>query len=39
VLETMGKKEDAIEQFKIIFKVDASYRDVEAKVEAYLGGQ
>lgn len=39
VLETMGKKEDAIEQFKIIFKVDASYRDVEAKVEEYLGGQ
>ena len=39
VLETMGKKEDAFEQYKLIFKVDTSYRDVEAKVEAYLAGQ
>ena len=39
VLETMGKKEDAIEQFKLIYKVDISYRDVEAKMEAYLSGQ
>lgn len=37
VLENMGKKEDAIEQFKIIYKVDMSYRDVEAKVDAYYG--
>jgi tetratricopeptide (TPR) repeat protein len=37
VLETMGKKEEAFEQFKLIFKVDTSYRDVEAKVEKYLG--
>lgn len=39
VLEDMGKKEDAIEQFKIIYKVDTSYRDVEAKVDAYYAGQ
>jgi len=39
VLETMGRKEDAFEQYKLIFKVDTSYRDVEAKVEAYLAGQ
>ena len=39
VLETMGKKEDAIEQFKQIYKVDTSYRDVEAKVDAYYAGE
>lgn len=39
VLETMGKKEDAIEQFKQIYKVDTSYRDVEARVDAYYAGQ
>ena len=39
VLEAMGKKEEAIEQFKIIYKVDMSYRDVEAKVDKYYSGQ
>lgn len=39
VLETMGKQAEAIEQFKIIYKVDTSYRDVEAKVDAYYAGQ
>lgn len=39
VLEGMGRKEDAIEQFKTIYKVDTSYRDVEAKVDAYYAGQ
>ena len=39
VLENLGKKEDAIEQFKIIYKADTSYRDVEAKVDAYYAGQ
>jgi tetratricopeptide (TPR) repeat protein len=39
VLETMGKKQEAIEQFKLIYKVDISYRDVDAKMEAYLAGQ
>lgn len=39
VLETMGKKEEAIEQFKLIYKVDTSYRDVEAKVDAYYASQ
>jgi tetratricopeptide (TPR) repeat protein len=39
VLESMGKKDDAIEQFKTIYKVDTSYRDVEAKVDAYYSGQ
>jgi hypothetical protein len=35
----MGKKEDAIEQFKLIYEVDAAYRDVGAKVDAYYSGQ
>src|SRR5262249_46184026 len=39
VLESMGKKAEAIEQFKLIYKVDSSYRDVEAKVEASYSGQ
>jgi tetratricopeptide (TPR) repeat protein len=39
VFESMEKKEDAIEQFKQIYEVDASYRDVAEKVEKYYGGQ
>jgi tetratricopeptide (TPR) repeat protein len=39
VLETMGKKEEAIEQFKLIYETDIGYRDVAAKVDAYYSGQ
>jgi tetratricopeptide (TPR) repeat protein len=39
VLENMGKKEEAIEQFKIIYEVDISYKDVGAKVESYYSNQ
>lgn len=39
VLESMGKKAEAIEQFKIIYKVDTSYRDVEKKVDDFYSGQ
>jgi len=39
VLESMGKKEEAIEQFKIIYETDISYKDVSAKVDAYYAGQ
>jgi len=38
VLENMGKKDEAIEQFKIIYEVDSGYRDVGPKVEASYGG-
>jgi tetratricopeptide (TPR) repeat protein len=38
VLEKMGKKEEAIEQFKQIYEVDIGYRDVAAKIDAYYGG-
>ena len=39
VLESMGKKEEAIEQFKQIYEMDAGYKDVSAKVEAFYAGQ
>lgn len=35
VLAKMDKKEEAIEQLKLIYEVDISYRDVAAKVDAY----
>jgi tetratricopeptide (TPR) repeat protein len=40
VLESMGKKDEAIKQFELIYEVDIGYRDVAAKVDAfYAGGQ
>jgi tetratricopeptide (TPR) repeat protein len=39
VLENMGKKEQAIEQFKLIYEMDIGYKDVAAKVDAYYAGQ
>jgi tetratricopeptide (TPR) repeat protein len=37
VLESMDKKAEAIEQYKIIYKVDSEYKDIAAKVEASYG--
>jgi hypothetical protein len=34
----MGKKEEAIEQFKPIYEVDIGYRDVAKKVDDYYAG-
>jgi len=39
VLEAMEKKEEAIEQFKLLYEVDIGYKDVGAKVDKYYGGQ
>ena len=39
VLEAMGKRDEAIEQFKLIYETDIGYRDVAAKVDAYYAGQ
>jgi tetratricopeptide (TPR) repeat protein len=39
VLESMGKKEEAIEQLKQIYEADSGYRDVAAKVEAHYAAQ
>src|SRR5262249_3026687 len=38
VLDKMGKKEEAIEQFKTIYEIDSGYRDVAKKVEDYYAG-
>ena len=35
----MGKKEDAVEQFKQIYESDIGYKDVAAKVDAFYSGQ
>ena len=39
VLDAMNKKDEAIDQYKLIYEVDISYRDVAAKVDAYYAGQ
>ena len=40
VFESMGRKEEAIKQFELIYEVDIAYRDIAAKVDAfYAGGQ
>jgi len=39
VLEAMDKKEEAIEQFKLIYEVDIGYKDVAARVDKFYGGQ
>jgi tetratricopeptide (TPR) repeat protein len=39
VLEKMGKTEEAIEQFKVIYEADIGYRDVAAKVDAYYSSK
>jgi tetratricopeptide (TPR) repeat protein len=39
VLETMGKKEEAIQQFILIYESDIGYKDVAAKVDAYYASQ
>lgn len=39
ILESMGKKEEAIEQFKLIYETDIGYRDVAAKVDAFYASQ
>jgi tetratricopeptide (TPR) repeat protein len=38
VLEKMGKPQEAIEQFKLIYEVDAAFKDVGAKVDAFYAG-
>jgi tetratricopeptide (TPR) repeat protein len=39
VLEIMGKKAEAIDQFKILYESDMGYRDVAAKVDAFYAAQ
>ncbi len=39
VLEKMGKREEAIEQYKLIYEVDIGYQDVAQKVDEYYAQQ
>ena len=39
ILEKMGKKEEAMDQFKLIYETDIGYKDVAAKVDAFYAGQ
>lgn len=39
IFEAMSKKEEAIEQFKLIYESDIGYKDVATKVDAYYAGQ
>ncbi len=39
VLESMGKKAEAIEQFQLIYEMDIGYKDVAAKVDAFYAAQ
>jgi tetratricopeptide (TPR) repeat protein len=39
VLDAMGKKSEALEQFLQIYETDVSYRDVAAKVDAHYASQ
>ncbi len=38
-LEQMGRTDEAIEQFKLIYEVDIGYRDVATKVDAYYAAK
>lgn len=39
VLDRMGKADDAVEQFKLIYENDIGYRDVAARVDAYYASK
>lgn len=39
IYEKMGKEDEAIEQFKSIYAVDMSYRDVTARVDAWYAAK
>ena len=39
VLEKTGKKQEAIEQFELIYAMDIGYKDVAAKVDAFYSGR
>lgn len=38
-LEGMGRRQDAIEQFKQIYETDIGFRDVAARVDAFYAGE
>lgn len=38
-LQNMGRTEEALEQFKLIYEMDIGYRDVAARVDAYYAAK
>ena len=34
-LDAMGKKEEAIEEFKLVYSADISFRDIADKINAF----
>lgn len=38
-LEKMGKPDEAVEQYKLIYEVDIGYKDVAARVDAYYANR
>jgi len=38
-LEKMGRKEEAIEQFKLIYEQDIGFKDVASKIDEYYGSR
>jgi tetratricopeptide (TPR) repeat protein len=38
VLDKMGKKEESMDQFKLIYEVDSGYKDVADRVEGHYSG-
>jgi tetratricopeptide (TPR) repeat protein len=38
ILDKMGKKEEAMDQYKQIYEVDSGYKDIAEKVEKYYSG-
>jgi tetratricopeptide (TPR) repeat protein len=39
VFEKMGKKEEAVDQFKLVYEIDSAYKDVQKKIDDYYSGQ
>jgi len=39
VLEKMGKAQEAMVQFELIYEVDIRYKDVAARIDKYYGGE
>ena len=38
VMEAMGRAQEAIEQFKLIYEVDINYKDIADKIDAHYAG-
>lgn len=39
VLDKLGKRDEAMDQFKLIYETDIGYKDVSARIDSYYSGQ